>query len=773
MTGTVESGISQGTLFINGEDQPFGISGGAFSAPVRLGEGTSAIVACVHGDVCSDTLRYTLGYELAPEGSLRATAAGRTVTLSGAVLRNPGGAPLTHSWTQHPDNPQSLTINPVSDSAATVAIPEDAPLGEYYFGWQLKSADGDAMTARTFVTVDSTGVHPFDMADDYAAWVDKAVIYQVPSFLLQSAGPPRFYKITAKIPEIAALGANVLWLQPVYPYFNTAYPNALTQGYAVTNYFELSHFFFDPGSSGARAQLRELVGTAHEYGMKVLFDFVAKHTSIRHDYAQDAIEHGSASHYYDFYMREPPIGTRYAYAYGKREVGRMTFVSTFEGFLVDLNYDNPEVERWIIEATRYWVEEFDIDGYRFDAIWAVAERDPAFLTRLRSALKRVKPSIFLLAEAKATNDALFDGRFDAAYDWTDNDDYISDWAWQRSSCSRYDYTACNTLFNSGVETYKSRELRNALTNEGRGYSPDAKILRFLENNDVTRFGLSHDFKKTRMAAALLFSLPGIPMLYFGQEVGTPSHQFAVYLHNTIRSYRSFYDDNRLWWFYQDLIATRKHFPALYSDNFAEVDVAPGGIDVFPDDVDNHVFSYRRWEGGQNIFGVINMGSSAEKATLLLPVDSLDLQPDGAYYFTDLLTGASTEYDAGDFEALEIDLDAYSTRLFILSDAPVEVPSAGERPMAAGLPQEIRLKQNYPNPFSNGTTIRYALTRAADVRLAVYDVLGRQVAVLVDGRQAPGWKSVHYEAATRLPSGLYFYRLRAGENVSTRKMVRVR
>ncbi len=86
-----------------------------------------------------------------------------------------------------------------------------------------------------------------------------------------------------------------------------------------------------------------------------------------------------------------------------------------------------------------------------------------------------------------------------------------------------------------------------------------------------------------------------------------------------------------------------------------------------------------------------------------------------------------------------------------------------------IPAEFILHQNYPNPFNPATTIRYALPRKAAVRLVVSDLLGREVAVLVEEEQPAGWHSETFDAS-QLPSGVYLYRLEAGGFVQARKMV---
>ncbi|MGI9174584.1 MAG: T9SS type A sorting domain-containing protein, partial [Rhodothermales bacterium] len=89
-------------------------------------------------------------------------------------------------------------------------------------------------------------------------------------------------------------------------------------------------------------------------------------------------------------------------------------------------------------------------------------------------------------------------------------------------------------------------------------------------------------------------------------------------------------------------------------------------------------------------------------------------------------------------------------------------------VGADVPEAYRLGQNYPNPFNPSTTIGYELKEAQPVRLSIHDLLGREVAVLVDAYQAAGGYDVTFEAGD-LPSGLYLYRLEAGKEVRTRTM----
>ncbi len=311
------------------------------------------------------------------------------------------------------------------------------------------------------------------MAIDTPAWVEEAVVYGV---IPRNFGPEGLRSVTGKLSYLRDLGVNALWLAPI-----NASPDS-DYGYAVTDYFELRG-----GTGYSKADLTTLVAEAHARGIRVLMDFVPNHTSDQHPYFLDAESQGPSSPYYDYYDRD--------------ESGDYTYYFNWT-HLPNLNYDNPEVERLMLEAFSYWVREFDVDGFRVDAAWGIRQRKPDFWPRWRRQLKAIKPDLLLLAEAGARDDYYFTEGFDAAYDWTDE---LGHWAWE-------------DVFNA--PELITRRLDAALTNGGTGFHPDALIFRFLNNNDtgdrfITRYGEG----LTRVATALLMTLPGIPCLYTGDEVG--------------------------------------------------------------------------------------------------------------------------------------------------------------------------------------------------------------------------------------------------------------
>jgi cyclomaltodextrinase / maltogenic alpha-amylase / neopullulanase len=732
--------VPDGLLYVNNNPEPFTVNAAdsSFTATVTLHAKSNYIIAMADDNgsvVSSDTLRLTLGYVIRPEVYLSAEVEGRSVSLIAKVLDNPLDLALTFEWSEDDGNPATVGLPSVAETVVQVTFPEDTPEGEYYFSVSVSGSETYSTEARTFVTVDSTGIKPFDIQNDYAEWIDHAVVYQVTPYIFVFQG--RFHHITSKIPELAELGINTLWLQPVFETYERG------QGYGITNYFKVRP------DLGTEADLRTLVETAHAHGMRVLFDFVPNHSSIHHPYAQETIEHGESSHYYNFYQREFDT-VPYSQHYNAHQQG---FVYYFWTDLPNLNYHNPEVKRWITEAGRYWIEEFDIDGYRIDAVWGVNARNPEFMQEWRLALKRVKPEIMLLGEDKATWPMVFDERFDVAYDWAASEAWVSQWVWQ----TFYSSNSNPTIFNNSNQNTRADLLRNSLTNNGNGYHPDAKILRFMENNDTFRFIATHDLARTKMVAALIFSLHGIPLVYNGQEIGATSHPYGTSsifsASNTIRSMSQF----GLFDYYQHLIRIRGMFPALRTNNFEELPATPS----------NTVYAFRRWSEKQNIFTVINMGSSGAQVQMQLPTLTLGLDDEERYYLTDLVTGEYFEGTPSELTDFSVDVPGFTSRMFVLADEVV-ITSVPDESIVE-MPVTFEVLQNYPNPFNPATTIAFTLPAAGPVTLRVYDMLGRVVATLADDERPAGTHTVHFEAAY-LASGTYFYRVEFGGHSVTKRMV---
>jgi hypothetical protein len=143
----------------------------------------------------------------------------------------------------------------------------------------------------------------------------------------------------------------------------------------------------------------------------------------------------------------------------------------------------------------------------------------------------------------------------------------------------------------------------------------------------------------------------------------------------------------------------------------------------------------------------------------------DLSSLGSRSLTILASGffdSTANQDGRSFRLLGVLADGIT---FLLPEVPT---TSVREDLNAPLPRSFELAQNYPNPFNPSTNIEFSLPQAQDVTLKIYNLLGREVETLVDQKLEAGSYSVQFDAGDK-PSGVYFYRLEAGGNVTTKKM----
>ncbi|MDQ4138301.1 MAG: alpha-amylase family glycosyl hydrolase [Actinomycetota bacterium] len=424
------------------------------------------------------------------------------------------------------------------------------------------------------------------------------IIYGV---IPRNVGPRGLQSVTEKLADWQDLGVTALWISPI----NATPPGNF--GYAVTDYFRLRD------DIGTEDDFRDLVQAAHARGIRVLMDFVPNHTSAEHPYFQDAQARGTGSPHYDLYDRDAH--------------GEPTHYFSWT-HLPNLNFDNDAVERWITDAFCHWVREFDVDGYRVDVAWGIRQRKPDFWPRLSRALKDIKPDVMLLAEASARDAYYFSHGFDAAYDWTDE---LGHAAWEH-------------VFED--ESQIVPRMHAALTNDERGYSEDAVILRFLNNNDtaarfVTRYGVD----LTRVATALLLTLPGVPCIYVGDEVGA---EFEPYRDAGPISWE---DRHGLLPYHRRLIGLRKSVPSLRGPGWHPLNVeGPGQLYGYVRSVE---------DGRDPVLVLLNFSGERTAAQVLLPPELAALAEERS--LTDLLTNERPAVTIAD-EVIGIRLEPWSARI---------------------------------------------------------------------------------------------------------------
>jgi glycosidase len=377
-------------------------------------------------------------------------------------------------------------------------------------------------------------------------------------------GEPGFEAVTERLDDLRDLGVGALWLAPITRCDPGDY------GYAVTDHRRVNPEY------GGEDDLRYLVDSAHERGIRVLLDVVPNHVSRLHRFARDARRRGRASPYYDYLDRD--------------RRGRPTHYFDWE-HLPNLNYDLPAVRSHIQGSLERWVREFDVDGFRVDAAWGVQRRRPDFWPASLRRLRALKPDLLLLAEASARDPAFLRSGFDLGYDWTQE---LGEWAWQ--------------------DVWTADDVPAALDAALRATGPDGapcdpgRVFRYLDSNDTgVRFAQRHGAGLARAAATLLLTLPGVPCLYTGTELGARFDPYETYepLPRTeqVPGLRGHY---------RRLIRLRSAEPSLASGTWARVAASPS------DAVWAHV---RRAPGERAVLVVVNLGDVPRQA--LLPPGALE------------------------------------------------------------------------------------------------------------------------------------------------------
>jgi glycosidase len=294
------------------------------------------------------------------------------------------------------------------------------------------------------------------------------------------------------------LGATCLWLMPVVQ-------SPTYHGYDVTNYYEVNRDY------GTNAEFRALVAEAHRRGIRVLVDLVLNHTSSEHPYFKSAVLDPD-SPYRDWYLWSPTerrmtgwegttwhrVPTRDEYYYG-----------LFWHTMPDLNLANPDVQAEVRRIARFWIEEMGVDGFRLDAVghffeaggqWRHGAAVHPWLRDFTTALRAIDADVFTVGEVWDSVGAIlpyYGGQLDSYFMFEVADAIVG-----------------------AVRTGAKQRLVDAVLRLQREV-PTGRWGMFLRNHDQTRAltDLGGDVARATLAATLLLTLPGVPFVYYGEEVG--------------------------------------------------------------------------------------------------------------------------------------------------------------------------------------------------------------------------------------------------------------
>ncbi len=425
----------------------------------------------------------------------------------------------------------------------------------------------------------------------------------------------------------ADLGVTALWLMPIFP-------SPSEHSYDVTDFYDVSPEY------GSLEDFRLLVEEVHARGMRLILDLPLNHTSSEHPWfihSQDP-----ASPYRDWYTwKDSDPGFMGPW---NRQVWHALNGDYFYGYfwegMPDLNYTNPEVTAEMQNVTRFWLEEMGIDGFRLDAIGALIEVGTETVETQASHdwfkdyfafYKSIKPEAMTVGEI-----------------WVP-DAVVAPWVINQEVDFAFEFDLSFAMIGSLNDGNAGRMLDTLKT--GTSMFPEGKYGTFLSNHDMERVmtQIGGNPEKAKAGASLYFSLPGVPFIYYGEEIGLfgviadgggrapmqwnglkyagfseASPWIPVGEHFTTFNVKDETDDpDSLLAHYRKLIALRKAHPALQ-----------GGELSLPRTSSASLFAAVRTTEDESILVIVNLGSSAVR----MPEVSLTTSPllAGSYTATSLL-----------------------------------------------------------------------------------------------------------------------------------------
>ncbi|MDD5368240.1 MAG: alpha-amylase family glycosyl hydrolase [Anaerolineaceae bacterium] len=289
------------------------------------------------------------------------------------------------------------------------------------------------------------------------------------------------------------LGVSAIWLMPINP--SPSY-----HGYDITDYYTVNPDY------GSLDDMKELIRQAHRRGIRVIMDLVPNHTSSKHPWFIDAQKPGSK--YHDYYVwggkehagdSQWHLGTNGQYYY-----------SYFNAGMPDLNYTNPAVTREMENVVKFWLNEVGVDGFRIDAIRNLIEEGSiqadsdathSWLKQFRKFYKGINPQAVTIGEIMGNTSAV------VKYVQGDELDLAFDFDLAQATV---------TSINVG----KAASLNQALDVDYHWFNPN-EYASFLTNHDQTRSMslFRNNIGKAKSAISLLLTSPGVPFLYYGEEIG--------------------------------------------------------------------------------------------------------------------------------------------------------------------------------------------------------------------------------------------------------------
>ena len=441
-------------------------------------------------------------------------------------------------------------------------------------------------------SVDSTQARKISVqpARSSAEWVRHGVIYEV---YLRSFSPEgNFAGLEKRLPELNRLGVTILWLMPIHPVGVVKRKGTLGSPYSVQDYYAVSPEF------GTMDDFKKLLSKAHALGFHLIIDLVVNHT------AWDSR-----------LMKEHPEW------FTKDGAGNIIPPNPDWSDVADLDYSKPELRRYMIGMMKYWVREVGIDGFGCE----LAEMVPTdFWESAHTALDSIRP-VMMLSEGSYPEHHL--KAFDVTYSWNI-------------------YHLLSPIMN-GEKT--ARSINIELSREEVTFPKGSLRMRFSSNHnenawdapDVDKFGIAG----AKLSAVLVNTLPGIPLLYNGQEVGN-------------RKKLGLFEKTSIDWtggeeftaLYSRLFELRKYQPAFSAGEMVRISTTN----------DKRVYAFARVADANKFLVACNFDADTFAGSLDLASPGLSV--DKQITMTDVFTKRTTTLAVPPSKAIPIEVPAMGFRI---------------------------------------------------------------------------------------------------------------
>jgi pullulanase/glycogen debranching enzyme len=544
-----------------------------------------------------------------------------------------------------------------------------------------------------------------------------------------------FQTLTDTLDYLENLGVNAIELMPV-----SEFDGNLSWGYNPSFHLALDKFYGTPEA------FKRFVDEAHKRNMAVILDVVMNHAT------------GASSLYR-------------LYDHGSNPYFNPTATHAYNVFN-DFDHSYSGTQYYTRRMIEHWINEYNIDGFRWDLTKGFTQNCTSTDEACTGSYQADRVEVL---KKYADHQWAANPEFYVIFEHLGGEQEEAEWANYRLDEGKgiMLWGNMNGPYNEATMGFNSNGRSNlyGVLSESRSSFQARHLVGYMESHDEERLmyknllygassgdynikDLSTALDRQKIAGAFFFTLPGPKMLWqfgeLGYEVGINTNGRTG--EKPIRwEYFDDTDRRKLYKTWSALLDLRHSSPAFTQPENATYDLVNAVKYITLEHQDSDV--------------VIAGNFGIEETNI-----TLEYTQNGTWY---------DYFDAStvDVSNLQRDLTLrpgefriYTTREFTAPDEDIVV--SNETPTGEGVPQKFGLGQNYPNPFNPTTSFTFDVSRAADVKLEVYDMLGRKVKELVNERKAAGTYTVSFDAS-ELSSGMYIYRLQAGDMVLSKKMTLIK